>query len=104
VSDIPTYLDQRLPSIAEEGLKAAKIAVNQIMSLASGHGRLGSAGIWFQYDEAIEREFVNALNKAAELIGAIAGPAAPQYAQSIDRIAGGRRQRCARCGEPDHRQ
>jgi hypothetical protein len=87
VSDIPTYLDQRLPSIAEEGLKAAKIAVNRIMSVASGHGRLGSGSIWFQYDEAIEREFVHALNKAAELIGAIAGPAAPQYAGHLEKLA-----------------
>jgi len=87
VSDIPTYLDQRLPSIAEEGLKAARNAINQIMSVASGHGRLGSAGVWFQYDSAIEREFANALNKAAVVIAAIAGSAAPQYAGHLEKFA-----------------
>jgi hypothetical protein len=89
VSDIETYLDQRLPSLAEEGLKAAKSAVNRVMSIASGHGRLGSSAIWFQYDQVIEREFVNALNRAAQLIGAIAGPAAPQYAGHLEKLASG---------------
>jgi hypothetical protein len=87
VSDVPTYLDQRLPSIAEEGLNAAKIAVTKITSVAAGAGQLGNSRLWFQYDEAIQREYVNALNKAAGLIAAIAGAAAPQYAGQLDKFA-----------------
>src|SRR5262245_49909435 len=52
-------------------------------------GQLGNSRIWFQYDAAIELEFVNALNKAASLIGAIAGPAAPQYAGHLEKLASG---------------
>ena len=41
MSDISSYLDQRLPSIAEEGLKAAKKAVLRITSIAAGNNQLG---------------------------------------------------------------
>jgi hypothetical protein len=85
VSDIPNYLNQRLPSIAEERLKAAKIAVTRVTSAAAG--QLGNSRLWFRYDEAIQREFVDALNEAARLIAAIAGPAASQYAGHLDKLA-----------------
>jgi hypothetical protein len=89
LSDIGTHLDQRLPSIAAEAMEAMRTAINQIMSIASGHGALGGSRVWFQYDEPIEREFVNALNKAAGLIQAIAGSAAPQYAGHLEKLASG---------------
>lgn len=85
MSDIQTYLDQRLPSIAEEGLKAAQVAVNKIMSVWAG--QLGNSRIWFLYDEAIQREFEEALNKAAGLVSQMAGSAAPQYAGHLDKLA-----------------
>jgi hypothetical protein len=85
VSDISSYLDQRLLSIAEEGLKAAKVAVTKIMSVCAG--QLGNSRIWFLYDEAIQREFENALNKAAGLVSQMAGSAAPQYAGHLDKLA-----------------
>jgi hypothetical protein len=87
VTDIATYLDQRLPSIAEKGLQTAKIAVTRVMSVASGKGQLGNSRLWFQYDEAIQREFENALNEAAGLIVQIAGPEAPQYAEKLEKFA-----------------
>jgi hypothetical protein len=89
MNDIPTYLDQRLPSIAAGGLKAVHTAINRVMSVASGRGRLGSSGIWFQYDDAIEQEFRNAVNEAASLIAKIAGPAAPSYAEHLEKFASG---------------
>jgi hypothetical protein len=87
VSDIPTHLDQRLSLIAEERLKAAKVAVSRIKSVAAGKGQLGNSRLWFQYDSAIEREFADAVNEAARLIAAIAGPATPQYAGQLDKFA-----------------
>jgi hypothetical protein len=89
MSDIPSYLDQRLPSIAAEGLKAVQTTVNKVMSAASGKGRLGSGRIWFLYDEVIEREFRNALNQAARLIAEFAGPTAPHYAGHLEKFASG---------------
>jgi hypothetical protein len=89
MNDIATYLDQRLPSIAAEGLRAVHTAINRIMSVASGKGRLGSSAIWFQYDDAIEQEFRNAVNKAARLIAEIAGPDARHYAGHLERFASG---------------
>jgi hypothetical protein len=89
VSDIPTYLDQRLPSIAEEALKAAKIAVNQIRSVAAGNNQLGNSRLWLQYDPPIQREFENALNTAARLISEIAGSAASEYAGHLEKLASG---------------
>ena len=85
MNDIASYLDQRLHSIAEEGLKAAKVAVNKIKSEFAG--QLGNSRIWFLYDEAILREFENALNKAAGLVSQIAGSAASQYAGHLDKLA-----------------
>jgi transcription antitermination factor NusA-like protein len=85
VSDVQTYLDQRLLSIAEEALKAAKVGVNKIMSAHAG--QLGNSRVWFLYDEAIQREFENALNKAAGLVSQIAGSAAPQHAGHLDKLA-----------------
>jgi hypothetical protein len=89
MNDIPTYLDQRLPSIAAEGLKAVQTAINRVMSVAIGRGGLGSSGIWFQYDDVIEQEFRNAVNKAARLIAEIAGPPAPNYVGHLERLASG---------------
>jgi hypothetical protein len=71
VNDIASHLDQRLHSIAEEGLKAAKIAVAKVMS--ANATQLANSRIWFLYDEAIEREFVNALNRAAVAVAEIGG-------------------------------
>jgi hypothetical protein len=85
VSDIQAYLDQRLASIAEEGLKAAQVAVNRIMS--EWAGQLGNSRIWLVYDREIQREFEKALNKAAGLVSQIAGSAAPQYAEHLDKLA-----------------
>jgi hypothetical protein len=87
VNDISNHLDQRLALIAEERLKAAKIAVNRIKGVAAANNQLGNSRIWFQYEEAIEQEFVNALNKAAGLIAAIAGPAARPYAGHLENFA-----------------
>jgi hypothetical protein len=84
VNDIASHLDQRLHSIAEEGLKAAKIAVAKVMS--ANATQLANSRIWFLYDEAIEREFVNALNRAAHLIWQIAGSAAPRYADKLEKL------------------
>jgi hypothetical protein len=80
VTDISAYLDQRLLSIAEEGLKGAKVAVTKITSMAAGNNQLGNSRLWFRYDEAIQREYENALNKAAGLVSEIVGSAAQQYA------------------------
>jgi hypothetical protein len=85
VSDVQTYLDQRLPSIAEEALKAAKVGINKIMSAHAG--QLGNSRVWLLYDEAIQREYENALNKAAGLVSQIAGSAAPQHAGHLDKLA-----------------
>jgi hypothetical protein len=85
MNDIPTHLDQRLALIAKERLKAAKIAVSRIKATAAD--QLGNSRIWFQYDGAIEREFVNALNEAARLVVAIAGTAAPQYEGKLEKFA-----------------
>ena len=87
MSEISSYLDQRLLSIGEEGLKAAQVAVNKIMSAHAG--QLGNSRIWFLYDEAIQQEFEKALNKAAELVSQITGSAAPQYAGHLDKLASG---------------
>jgi hypothetical protein len=84
VNDIASYLDQRLHSIAEEGLIAAKIAVNKVMS--ANADQLANSRIWFLYDKAVEQEFVNALNKAAGLIWASAGSAAPRYADKLEKL------------------
>ena len=43
------------------------------MSVAAVNGQLGNSRLWFKYDEVIQREFENALNKAARLICEIAG-------------------------------
>jgi hypothetical protein len=85
VNDIATHLNQRLALIAEEGLKAAKIAVTQIKS--ANASQLGNSRIWFLYDKAISQEFSDALNKAAGLIAAIAGTEARQYAGHLEKFA-----------------
>jgi hypothetical protein len=84
VNDIEIYLDQRLHSIAEEGLIAAKIAVSKVT--AENASQLANSRIWFLYDKAIKQEFVNALNKAAGLIWESAGSAAPRYADKLEKL------------------
>jgi hypothetical protein len=59
------------------------------VSAAASNNQLWGSRVWLQYDEPIEREFVSALNKAANLIGAIAGPAASQYAGHLEKLASG---------------
>lgn len=87
MSDIPTYLDERLCLIAEQRLKAARIAITRVKSDAAGKGQLGNSRLWLRYDEAIEREFKDALNEAAALITQIAGPAAPHYVGNLEKLA-----------------
>jgi hypothetical protein len=53
--------------------------------MAAHASQLANSRIWFLFDQAIEQEFVNALNKAAGLIWESTGSAAPRYADKLEK-------------------